>query len=369
MSDDRPIVFLLPSLDIGGAERRIVTLVNGFAARGRRVEICTFETSDGLLRGDVDPTVPVTTLGLRRARYFAGPLRRYLRQTRPRVLVCVMHTAAVFGTLARVSGFTDAPIVIFEGGFAGSVSRSRSGRVLRAIRTRALYRFATRIVTNAQGIADELVRTARLPAGKIAIVPNPLAEGVRGGGIDDDRDSPAWPARHPAVCTVSRLNENKDVQIVLRAIAALRPTRLLSLVVIGDGPERDRLQTLAEDLGIGDDVHFLGWRAHPWRLLRYGAVFAQASRTEGFSNALIEALAVGCPVVATDAPGATRFLLDGGAAGTLVPVGDVAAMAAAIAHTLDSPPSRATLVARARTLTASSIDATLAVIENAACAR
>lgn len=370
MSADRPIVFLLPSFEIGGTERHMIGLANAFAARGRRVAICTFGTDDGPLRGNVVPAVAVETLGLRRARGFLVPLARYLRRTRPRVLVCAMHTAAVFGTSAHALGLTDAPVVIFEGGFADNDARSRAGRLFRAVRTRVLYRMAARILTNAPGIADELVRMARVPVERIAILPNPLAEEVfedAGDARCTDIDAIAsWPARHPAVCTVARLNANKDVQLLVRAVAALRPERMLSLMVIGDGPERGRLHRLAGELGIADDVHFMGWQAHPWRLLRRGAVFAQASRTEGFSNALIEALAVGCPVVATDAPGATRMLLDDGAAGTLVPVGDVAAMAAAIAGAVDRPPAPERLVARARALTAPSVDATLAEIEGVA---
>jgi glycosyltransferase involved in cell wall biosynthesis len=108
-------------------------------------------------------------------------------------------------------------------------------------------------------------------------------------------------------------------------------------LVQGDGSEKERLRQLTVNLGLFDHVLFAGFDPNPYKWMSAAAVFVSSSTAEGFPNVIAEALAVGCPVVATDCPGDTAKLLEDGRWGRLVPVGNPESMATAILEALDDP--------------------------------
>jgi glycosyltransferase involved in cell wall biosynthesis len=147
-----------------------------------------------------------------------------------------------------------------------------------------------------------------------------------------------------------RLSAQKDPATLIRAAALLehRHRRPFQLSVLGEGPMRDELHALARELGIGERVHFRGFVPDPMAYMADADVLAVPSVEEAFGYVLVEALAVGLPIVSTDCPYGPRYILDNGRYGHLVPVGDAEAMADAIARTLDEPADRDRLIARAR---------------------
>ena len=128
-------------------------------------------------------------------------------------------------------------------------------------------------------------------------------------------------------------------------VRADRPARLL---ILGEGSQREALLSLARQLRVADDIALPGFVANPFAYLGRAAVFALSSAWEGLPTVIIEALACGCPVVSTDCPSGPAELLERGAYGSLVPVGDDTALAQAILATLDTPPHRDRLLDRAR---------------------
>ena len=139
----------------------------------------------------------------------------------------------------------------------------------------------------------------------------------------------------------------KDFATLIRAFARLRATRPARLVILGEGPEHGSLEQLARQLGVAPDVDLPGFTINPYAFMARADVFALASRVEGLSNAIIEALACGCPVVSTDCPNGPAEVLEHGRYGRLVPVGDEAALTEAIAATLQASPDRDKLRRRA----------------------
>jgi glycosyltransferase involved in cell wall biosynthesis len=122
-----------------------------------------------------------------------------------------------------------------------------------------------------------------------------------------------------------------------------RPWRL---ALVGDGQERSALEAFARKHGIAGRVMFVGQVSDPFAWLMRARVAVCASVYEGLGNAIVEALACGTPVVSTDCPYGPREILQGGRYGTLTPVGDAAAMAAAIDEALTATPMRGSLMAR-----------------------
>lgn len=187
---------------------------------------------------------------------------------------------------------------------------------------------------------------AGMPVGS-ATIPN---------GIDDDAIAAAVEAARnvrsksrPVIGMVARLNEIKDHTTLLQAFAYLRETHVeAELRLIGDGPLRRQLEEQAKRLGISMQTRFLGEHIDVLDLLGGIDVYAfSTTRAEGFGIALIEAMAAGIPIVATDVP-ACREVLGGGAAGLLVPPGNAAAFACALSELLRNDERRCRLVQAAR---------------------
>jgi glycosyltransferase involved in cell wall biosynthesis len=149
------------------------------------------------------------------------------------------------------------------------------------------------------------------------------------------------------VLAVGKLKRQKDYPTLVRAFARVRAHREARLVILGEGEERARIERFVKSLGIEADVYLPGFVENPFAWMARVSVFVLASAWEGLSNVLLEALACGCTIVSTDCPSGPREILADGAFGHLVPVGDDAALAAAIAAALSAPAQRERSVARA----------------------
>ncbi|NJK80391.1 MAG: glycosyltransferase, partial [Chloroflexaceae bacterium] len=141
----------------------------------------------------------------------------------------------------------------------------------------------------------------------------------------------------PVVLGVGRLVPNKDFANLIQAVALVRQQRPLRLLILGEGDERPRLEALVQRLGLSDAVRMPGYVTNPYAYMRRADLFVLSSANEGLPGVLIEAMACGAPVVATDCATGPREILTGGQYGRLVPVGDSTALAAAIVATLDHP--------------------------------
>src|ERR1700722_17071324 len=144
------------------------------------------------------------------------------------------------------------------------------------------------------------------------------------------------------VC-VGRLSPEKDQRTLIRAMGLMPADLNWRLASVGDGAQRSALETLVRELGLADRIAFAGQVADPFAFMMRARVAVCASIYEGLCNALIEALACGTPVVSTNCPYGPFEILQGGRYGTLTPVGDVRALAAAIEAALVGIPDRGAL--------------------------
>ena len=149
------------------------------------------------------------------------------------------------------------------------------------------------------------------------------------------------------VMAIGRLDPQKGFDLLLRAFAGaiprLPPADCRRLVIVGQGAERERLMRLADSLGVGDRIELAGERKDVASLLAGASLLVSSSRREGFPNVLLEAMAAGLAVIATDCPGATREIVRHGIDGVVVPSGDVGALADALVRLLIDSDERARL--------------------------
>lgn len=372
----RRVAFYLHALEEGGAQRRTVTLAQQLAERGIAVDLLVVN-ADGPLRALVPPNVSVRPVGAalstlpwirsqrrRQVRAAVPEIALYLRRVRPDVLVAAAnHTALATERAHRLARCPDVALVLRVSNPLTSRSRSNQAK-----RDRSMER-ALRNVDAVATVSQSLVREAESlctgePRPAIRAVLNPV---VDSGAIRRLRES-APPRREaadalPRVTGMGRLVEQKDFTTLIRAFAEVVATRPARLRILGEGPLRGELESLADQLGIRDRVELPGHVIDPLPQLHASDVYVLSSRWEGMPSSLIEAMACGCRVVSTDLPPAREVLLDGELA-PLVPVGDVAAMARALREALEIRNGTAALVARAERFSyESATDDFLAVLE------
>ncbi|MCP3977869.1 MAG: glycosyltransferase [bacterium] len=349
MSARPDVAVFLPGLEAGGAERALLLLARGLCDHLQAVDLVVARVSGDYV-GLVPPSARLVDLSAPRARYQVGPLSRYLRRERPRALVTSLVDSSLVALAARRIAGGDTRLVLR---LASTLSHQFGawrlpGRLaLRAV-TAATYRFADVVVAVSRGAADDAARTLRIPRRRVHVIYGPhlppnldtlAAEPV---GPDDGFEE----GGDPVVLACGRLVPEKDLVTLIRAFASVPPPA--RLVLVGQGPERAALEALADDLGIASRVRFTGFAINPFRFMARCAVYAHSARYEGMPGSLVQAMALGCPVVATDCPHGPREILRDGELGTLVGVGDVDALSAALGRALRVPPEVGEARAHAR---------------------
>ncbi|WP_052667080.1 glycosyltransferase [Nitriliruptor alkaliphilus] len=186
------------------------------------------------------------------------------------------------------------------------------------------------------GVAEDLVSTFPALRGRVHVVPEPLTRYADLARLAAEPvDHPWFDDGVPVVTSVGHVHPRKDHRTLVRAMARVRDSAGSSaarLVIIGaaEGEEAAHVRALVEELDLGDQVTLLGAQDNPLRFVARSTAFALSSRNEGMPVSILEAMALGIPVVSTDAPSGPAWILEGGTRGLLVPVGDDAALADAL---------------------------------------
>lgn len=335
---DTRIAFFVPSLQGGGVERTFVSLSNELARRGHPVDLVVC-SPEGPNRELVDPSVNLVDLGKSRTALALLALARYLRERKPRCLICGMEHASNLGILAKRLARSRTKVVASIRNLLSvqyAIDRSRKARLTLALAKR-LFRHADAVSAVSRECADDAARVLGLDRRRIGHIYNPTVTPRLFEKAKEQPDHP-WLARHdkPVVVAVGRLSEQKDYPTLLRAVAKARQSRDCRLVILGEGELKAELERLAGELGIADAVSLPGYSPNPYAYLARADVYVLSSLFEGLPNVLIEALACGAPIVSTDCKSGPAEILDGGKWGKIVPVGDADAMARAIVEQIDA---------------------------------
>jgi glycosyltransferase involved in cell wall biosynthesis len=336
------VVFCLDNFGIGGTELNAVRLAEHLDRSRFRLSVAALQGSGPLVARYAEAGVPVHVFPVR-SLYGPSAIREGLRFARflARERADVVHShdiynnlfATVWGRVARV------PAVIASRRWWHTLNRP-AHRFACAVG----YRLAHRVLANCDAVAASLVRDERVRADRVVVVPNfvdasafePLPASTR----EELLGSFGVPADALVVGVVARLNPIKDHASLIRAIAALAPRwPRLHLVVAGRGVAREALERLVTELNLPDRVHFVGVQPHKPNLHALFDLSVLPSRSEGFPNVVLEAMAAATPVVAT-AVGGTRDAVVDGETGLLVPPGDSQALAVAIEQLLGDPARR-----------------------------
>ena len=348
------ISFFVRGLHGGGAQRDAILLANALEQQSHASAIVTLDSSGDMV-GLIDERVPVFDLGggrkLRLALAF-GPLRRFLARGRSSTFVSSEAAANVLtAAVSRTIGGQARPRIVLREVASPMAARDGDPYWQNRLAYRLAgftYRWADLVVTLTRGAAGELVESFGVPSEKVvALDSNAVLTPAMRERIDRSAHAPE--SGH--IVSVGRLSREKRFTTLIEAFARLRRQRPARLTILGEGPERPALEALIIARGLERDVSLPGHHPQPVDVLATAALYVCSSAHEGLGNAIIEAMAMGVPVVSTDAPYGPREILRDGALGRLVAIDDIEALADAMAAALDAPARTSALQARAADFT------------------
>jgi glycosyltransferase involved in cell wall biosynthesis len=315
------LLLVIPTLVRGGAEKQLTLLATGLPRGEFDVHVAVL-THTGPLEADLRRAgVPLVMID-KRWKIDPGAywrLRKLIKDLRPDIVHTWLFAANAYGRQAAIAARVKHIV-------AGERSVDPWKGPIQLSIDRVLARRTERIVTNSAGVKDFYVRHG-LPAEKFTIIPNGIGpfQPVQTVARDELLRELKLPAGARLIGAIGRLWPQKRMKDLIWAADLLKSARDDShLLIIGDGPQRWRLERYRDQNLVADRVHLLGERDDVPRILPHLDCLWLASEYEGQSNAIMEAMSAGVPVVATDIPG-NRDLVVPGQTGYLVPVGDRAA--------------------------------------------
>jgi glycosyltransferase involved in cell wall biosynthesis len=337
MNNKPKIAVFIPSLAGGGAERAMVLFSLTLQELGHDISLVCAEK-----KGDLMPllTPQLSVIDLHTPRMLTGilKLRQFLKSEQPDVVYAtIIH--ANLGLILAAVGLKNRPRLILREATAPlSGSKSTLAQRISYFLLPYLYRHADKIIAVSGVVRDELISLSPRLAAKIEVLDTPV---IPANFATQAAAEPGHPwfavGQPPVILGVGRLQPQKNFALLIKAFAEVRAQRASHLIILGQGALQAELESLAESLGLADQVSFAGFALNPFSYMSRSRVFVLSSNYEGMPNVLIQALALATPVVATDCPGGSAECLEGGRLGYLTAMGDQAAITTAILAALDSP--------------------------------
>ncbi|MBI1260845.1 MAG: glycosyltransferase [Rhizobiales bacterium] len=347
LSSKGPVAIFLSALSGGGAERAMVNLANRFAELGLETHM-VLGRREGPYLELLDPRVKIFDLGVKRMMKSLAPLNDYMRLEKPAVLMPALAHTHIIAIVGKLLYRWPTRLVLS----VQNTPTANAGKSALWIErywplfVRTVYRFTDSVVAISQGVAEDL---RQLTGGKLhpTVINNPVVTPHFYAQVSKTIEH-KWfdKSTAPVLIAVGRLNVQKDYPTMLAAFALLKKRRDARLLILGDGELRAELENMVRELGLKDDVEFVGFVSNPYAWMKAADLFVLTSRWEGLANVIAEALACGTPVVSTDCPSGPAEILKNGEFGILAPMADPAALAAAMDQALSTSWDKSMLMMR-----------------------
>jgi glycosyltransferase involved in cell wall biosynthesis len=333
------IALLVPTLEIGGVERVFTNLASGLHEHGAEVDLVVGKTGGGMGQ-QLGSGIRVFDLGCGRMLMSVPKLARYLRVRAPEALIAAMTHSSAAAVLARAVARQNVKLIATEHNTMSKIVANTPGLKyqLMPLWSRWALSSADHIVAVCGGVADDLSVQTGIHRSRFQVIYNPVIS-------DGLYDAASIPVEHPwfqageppVVLAVGRLEKQKDFSMLVRAFRLVRDSRPARLLILGEGSDRSQIENAVVEQRLTADVALPGFEPNPYRFMNRAAVFALSSAWEGFGVVLVEALALGLPVVSTNCTYGPAEILSDGKYGSLVPVGDHVAMAHELLNALNNP--------------------------------
>lgn len=332
----KKVSLIIPSLRGGGAERVMLNLANNLTSKGYIVDLVLFK-KEGEYINRINDDVNIVNLFSKRTVWAIYPLIKYLKKHKPEVVLSAMMYVNICVLVASQLSRVKAKVIISEHStYTASLKHNRTWKSsIINLLARFLYKKSDNIVCVSKGVADDLKSKLRLNESAVKVIYNPVVTDSLLAEKDLAPQGDFFNSDENYILSVGRFVVAKDFVNLIKAYSVTHSKNDYKLVILGEGPLRDELQTLIFELGLKDKVVLPGFVENPYSWMRKANLFVMSSVYEGLSNVLIEALACGCKVVSTDCPSGPNEILEGGKWGRLVPVSNYELLAKAIDEALD----------------------------------
>ena len=342
------IVLFVPNLEGGGAERMMVNLVNSFERKGFNANLLLARKTGPYVKL-VNKNVKIFDLKIS----FLNPLFlyhlfRFFKKEKPDIVLSAMTLPNVAVLLVKRLAMSSSKVYISERVAMGVQSKNSSSlkETLKPIVARLTYNWADHIIAISNGVSRNLIDTIGISEKKITTIYNPVVTSQ----LFKTYPKPSHPffnMNHRIILGAGRLVPQKDFKTLIHAFSMLVKQSDIRLIILGDGPQKKELAQLIEQLGLSEKISLPGYVEDLFAYMNHASLFVLSSRWEGFGNVLVEAMAMGCPVVSTNCPSGPAEILSDGKYGELVDIENPEALAKAISNALVKDKNEASLKERA----------------------
>ncbi|HON83925.1 MAG TPA: glycosyltransferase [Caldisericia bacterium] len=329
------IAFVLPTLEIGGAEKMTLNLIQGLLNFGYKIDLILIDAKGPLLK-NVPKGCNIIDFKLKHVFFSFLKIIKYLKKNTPTVLISSLTHLNIITILSVLISRVKTKLIIMERANLSSATKNNNLKVkFVSILAHFLYKRADFIIAVSEGVKQDLLKKIQGIENKIRVIYNPV--------LNKDIFLMSYePVYHkwfleknmPIILSVGRLSKEKNYSILLQAFKLIKDVIKCKLVIIGEGPERENLENLAKSLQINEDLWMPGFDINPYKYMSKSDIFVLTSIYEGLSNVLIEALALGLPLVSTDCESGPREIIKNNINGLLVKVGDYKSLSQAIIYIL-----------------------------------
>ncbi|MFK5949810.1 MAG: glycosyltransferase [Methylococcales bacterium] len=332
------VALFVPALGGGGAQRVMSILASGLSDKNVQVDLVLANAAGPYLR-DIPSQVNVVDLKAGRILTSIHRLVFYLLKEKPSVMLSTVAHANVAALFAkRISGVSTKLLIRVENTISVATADENGlmSKILKYLIKKS-YPWADGIVAPSQGVADDLIHKFNISGDLISVIYNPV---VRPEIIQKAKMQVNHPwfegGEEPVIISVGRLTRQKDYATLIQALSIVRKQQPARLIILGEGEDRNDLKNIIVKLKLEDYVDLAGFVDNPYAYMAKSDVFVLSSLWEGLPNTLIEAMAVGLPVVATDCRSGPNEILANGKYGWLSQTGSAISIADGILQALTS---------------------------------
>ena len=355
-----PLLFAIPSMGLGGSELVMLNLLKGIDNRRFQLHLAMIQATGDRI-ADIPTHIKVHDLGVKRARNAIVPLIALCWKIRPKAILST--SAHLNSAVIAARPFLPNPTALLTREGANITAPGSTSRT-RLMIYRHLYRRSDAVICQSDAMREELIRAFGIPASKAVRIYNPVDIGQLSERADSEPNP--YSGAGPAVVGVGRFSREKGFDLLIESMAKVhRVFPNSSLTLVGDGPDCDALLGMREKLGLNACIRFVGPKRNPYPYIKHANLLVLPSRCEALPNVVLEAIALGTPVVATNCTGALQEVARYTTLLHLAQTTSVEALSAGIEHVLSIAKTKVSIAPESQFVAEFGLNSVVKQYENA----
>ncbi len=349
------VAFMVGSLRMGGAERMMIHTANQLA-KNTRVTFLSLTGGEDL-KPELQNNVKLISFEKKKTLASIPAVLRFLKTEKPDVLISTQIHVNLVAMLLKIVFRTKTKIILREATSPGAQFMYFRDARSRAVKwmVKMFYPKADAIIAICESVKDNLVDHRFAKREQVSVIFNPVVNQHLIEGMKADVEDKFFLDGVPVIISSGRLAPVKNFSLLIQSFYKLSQKQDARLIIIGEGEERLKLESMISALGLNDKVKLPGMKPNPYPYLKKSSVYVLTSLFEGLPNALIEAMACGLQLISVDCPGGSAEVLMNGKLGQLVPVNNAESLANAMLEAVQNPVSKSILLEGAKRFEAEKI--------------